>query len=114
MNSPDPALIDGTVVASSALFIAANAKDVWIDEKAVEELRDVLAKKVASHPPWSSHPLNPKTKDEATLNWIFVVDTLNFSFWTAADQLPYSCEGYTGLGKEQKRGRGKKLRTFFF
>ncbi|KAI4851370.1 hypothetical protein E4T44_02176 [Aureobasidium sp. EXF-8845] len=31
---------------------------------------------------WSEHDLHPKAKDEATLNFIFVMDLLNFSFWS--------------------------------
>ena len=30
---------------------------------------------------WRSHTLHPKTQDEATVHWIFLVDLLNFSFW---------------------------------
>ncbi|KAJ3370891.1 hypothetical protein HDU91_005764, partial [Kappamyces sp. JEL0680] len=31
---------------------------------------------------WKEHPLNPKTLDSRTADWIFLVDLLNFSFWT--------------------------------
>lgn len=32
---------------------------------------------------WHSHPLNPSKLDESTVEWIFLVDLLNFSFWSA-------------------------------
>lgn len=44
---------------------------------------------------WKSHKLNPKDMTESTLEWIFVVDLLNFSFWSSTEQV-YSVEGYTG------------------
>lgn len=31
---------------------------------------------------WKCHPLNPKTMSAAAAEWIFLVDLLNFSFWT--------------------------------
>lgn len=30
---------------------------------------------------WRKHPLHPKTLCDTTINWIFLVDSLNFSFW---------------------------------
>ncbi len=83
-------------VSSSASFVASVSKDVSIDLNAVSSLKDLLAKKVACHPPWNSHPLNPKSKDESTLEWIFLVDTLNFSFWTESGLAAFACEGHTG------------------
>ncbi|ORX56782.1 hypothetical protein DM01DRAFT_1303086 [Hesseltinella vesiculosa] len=35
---------------------------------------------------WKQHPLNPKHLDHATIHWIFLVDLLNFSFWSDLDQ----------------------------
>ncbi|PVV05190.1 hypothetical protein BB560_000284 [Smittium megazygosporum] len=31
---------------------------------------------------WKKHPLNPKTANEEAVEWIFIVDLLNFCFWT--------------------------------
>lgn len=31
---------------------------------------------------FSQHDLHPKPSDKHALEWIFVVDTLNFCFWT--------------------------------
>jgi hypothetical protein len=30
------------------------------------------------------------------LDWIFLVDTLNFSFWTAEGETPFACDGHRG------------------
>jgi hypothetical protein len=49
---------------------------------------------------WQSHPLNPKELSSATVDWIFVVDLLNFSFWSSSDEFTYAVEfdgvEYTG------------------
>ncbi|CEP10503.1 hypothetical protein [Parasitella parasitica] len=34
---------------------------------------------------WNEHPLHPKTADCKTVDWIFLVDLLNFSFWSDLD-----------------------------
>lgn len=31
---------------------------------------------------WSTHPLHPKTKSPETVEWIFLIDLLNFSFFS--------------------------------
>ena len=47
---------------------------------------------------WSSHELHPKNQNRDTLAWIFLVDTLNFSFWTNACgySVEYKGVNYTG------------------
>ena len=57
---------------------------------------------------WASHPLNPKEKTKETVDWIFMVDLLNFSFWSDYDDsdsghprsqrysVKYNDELYTG------------------
>ncbi|KAI8365781.1 hypothetical protein BD560DRAFT_436381 [Blakeslea trispora] len=34
---------------------------------------------------WNEHPLHPKTVDCHTVDWIFLIDLLNFSFWSDLD-----------------------------
>ncbi|KAJ1338658.1 putative Queuosine Q salvage protein family [Microdochium nivale] len=34
---------------------------------------------------WSDHPLHPKARNDATVAFIFTMDLLNFSFWSAAE-----------------------------
>ncbi|KAF9208308.1 hypothetical protein BGZ49_009270 [Haplosporangium sp. Z 27] len=34
---------------------------------------------------WKEHPLNPKECNASTVDWIFLVDLLNFSFWSEID-----------------------------
>lgn len=49
----------------------------WIKEKL-----DSLGPQFAE---WQNHELHPKTRDVSTLDWIFLVDILNFSFWSDVD-----------------------------
>lgn len=44
--------------------------------------------------------LHPKPNEPWTIDWIFVIDTLNFCFWTPKNQLngksEWSVNGYVG------------------
>ena len=31
---------------------------------------------------WKNHHLNPKKAEKSSVDWIFLVDTLNFCFWS--------------------------------
>ncbi|XP_066113080.1 queuosine 5'-phosphate N-glycosylase/hydrolase isoform X2 [Saccopteryx bilineata] len=46
------------------------------------------------------HELNPKAADEAAVNWVFVADTLNFSFWSEHEEhkclVRYKGKTYSG------------------
>jgi len=39
---------------------------------------------------FSQHELHPKSNDAHAANWIFIVDTLNFCFWTPREFSKYS------------------------
>lgn len=84
----------------SAKFIAENSRDVFIDDAGVRRVAELLLAK-ASGPElrlagWKAlHELNPRAADEAAVNWVFVADTLNFSFWSEHDE--HKClVGYRG------------------
>ncbi|XP_048448830.1 queuosine salvage protein isoform X1 [Rhincodon typus] len=71
-------------------FISDNSKDVFILEKGVWKVAEMLFVKRNSKEldatGWKLlHDLNPQTMNEASVNWVFVVDTLNFSFWSEND-----------------------------
>jgi hypothetical protein len=78
----------------SSEFVMQNAKSVLVNADAVESLAqkifDSLKDKNCSYFNWKSSPLNPKKMNEFAINWIFLVDTLNFSFWSDQEliQLP--------------------------
>lgn len=71
----------------SAKFIAENSKDVYIEDGGVQKVAEMLFDKVTgkefSVAGWkSSHELNPQEANEDAVNWVFVADVLNFSFWS--------------------------------
>ncbi|KAK9479218.1 hypothetical protein V1514DRAFT_292118 [Lipomyces japonicus] len=78
-----------TGVLESAQFIAQHAEYVSIDVDAchdvAETIYDSMQAKSYSTATWSTHPLNPKSKTKKTVDWIFLVDLLNFSFWSDVD-----------------------------
>lgn len=76
-----------TNVLSSAEYIYDNAIDVAIDcsstKRAATTIYELMQTKRYSTQSWSAHDLHPKPEDgESTLNFIFTMDLLNFSFWS--------------------------------
>ena len=57
-----------------------------------------MDKRAYSRAFWHTHPLNPKgMTDEQVVDWIFVVDLLNFSFWSDEPyRIEYGGRKYTG------------------
>ncbi|XP_057581056.1 Q-nucleotide N-glycosylase 1 isoform X1 [Hippopotamus amphibius kiboko] len=89
----------------SAKFIAENSRDVFIDGGGVRRVAELLLAKAAGPElrvgGWKAlHELNPRAADEAAVNWVFVTDTLNFSFWSERDEhkclVGYGGKMYTG------------------
>ncbi|XP_072926875.1 queuosine 5'-phosphate N-glycosylase/hydrolase isoform X1 [Hemitrygon akajei] len=71
-------------------FIAENSKDVYTVEDGVKKVAEMLLEKrnTKEFDPtgWKVlHDLNPQTMNEESINWVFVTDTLNFSFWSEND-----------------------------
>ncbi|XP_066999735.2 queuosine 5'-phosphate N-glycosylase/hydrolase [Anabrus simplex] len=89
---------------ASGEFIAKHAGDVSIDENGVKKLAEEIVKalksKTLSIDGFSQHELHPQTVDEAAVQWIFVVDTLNFCFWTESQrekwEVTFHGKSYTG------------------
>lgn len=98
-----------TKVLESAEFIYDNSIDVALDMRstkvAAQLILDEMEKREYSTKTWSSHKLHPKAKDESTVNFIFTMDLLNFSFWSekeederfAVDYKEKRWTGYWGL-----------------
>lgn len=45
---------------------------------------------------FSQHAHHPKATDAHAIEWIFVIDTLNFCFWTPGDATKWRVEGESG------------------
>lgn len=75
-----------TKVLESAQFIFDNSIDVALSvpktKEAAEIIWRLMQEKGYSTKTWSEHELHPKTKDESTVEFIFTMDLLNFSFWS--------------------------------
>ena len=84
-NSSSPPTLE-TGVLTSAEYVCNNAIDVAIDcsstKTAAATIYNLMQSKQHSIHSWSAHELHPQGKDEATLNFIFTMDLLNFSFWS--------------------------------
>jgi len=91
-------------VLSSAQYIHSQSIDVRIDMDAVERTAQFLLKErkegAFTLETWKQHELNPKIMDEKAVEWIFLVDSLNFCFWaTDSKSLPvieYKGKEWTG------------------
>ncbi|MCJ1472528.1 hypothetical protein MMC13_001177 [Lambiella insularis] len=77
-----------TSVLRDAEYIYNNSIDVAIDSQGTRSVAETIwtamRKKDYSRKSWSAHELHPKAKDEVTVNFIFTMDLLNFSFWPAS------------------------------
>jgi hypothetical protein len=78
-----------TRVLESAEWIYDNAIDVAISsastKNAAEQIYQLMQQKSYSTGTWSSHALHPKLtidNEEETVNFIFTMNLLNFSFWS--------------------------------
>ena len=86
MGPPDPSAAPETKVLRDAQFIYDNSIDVALDmshtKMAALSVLGQMKEREYSTKTWSTHELHPKAKDESTVNFIFTMDLLNFSFWS--------------------------------
>ena len=79
----------GTGVLESAEHIYTNAIDVALDmhgtKTAARTIWDLMQEREYSCKMWSLHELHPKVKDESTVDFIFLMDLLNFCFWADSE-----------------------------
>lgn len=75
-----------TGVLEGAEYVYDNSIDVALDMRATKNaaafIHNQMQKKQYSTETWAEHELHPKTKDEASIAFIFTMDLLNFSFWS--------------------------------
>ncbi|KAF2448056.1 hypothetical protein P171DRAFT_519046 [Karstenula rhodostoma CBS 690.94] len=86
LGGADPNAPPETKVLEHAQFIYDNSIDVALSmahtKLAAIAVSEEMQKREYSTKTWSEHELHPKAKDEATINFIFTMDLLNFSFWS--------------------------------
>lgn len=76
-----------TRVLEGAELVYDHAIDVAIDasgtKAAAKLVWDLMQAQEYSTKTWSSHQLHPQTKTQESVDFIFTMDLLNFSFWSA-------------------------------
>lgn len=80
----------------SAKLISSHSEDVTIDENGVAATASMifesLKTKKYSFKIWKEHKLHPKEMNRNSVDWIFLLDCLNFSFWVEDDLEPWTVE----------------------
>ncbi|VDP70069.1 unnamed protein product [Echinostoma caproni] len=75
----------GTATDDIAEFISSNAQHARIDELGVENLANEIVNNFAASDygihSWMAEELTPSSANDQAVEWIFVTDLLNFSFW---------------------------------
>ncbi|XP_038161606.1 queuosine salvage protein [Cyprinodon tularosa] len=89
----------------SGRFVAQHSRDVFIEEAGVQKVAEMLYglrhSDVLTASGWKmANPLAPAPGSDQALNWVFVVDTMNFSFWpeNGAQQCEVTYKGTTYTG----------------
>ncbi|XP_017790668.1 PREDICTED: UPF0553 protein C9orf64 homolog [Habropoda laboriosa] len=84
----------------SARIIASLSKNVTVEEKGVNDLAfavlEGLKKNVISVNNFSQIQFHPSSKHPKAVDWIFFLDTLNYSFWSKKDFPKWTVNGQTG------------------
>jgi hypothetical protein len=86
LGPPDVNAPPETKVLQDAEYIYNNSIDVALDMRSTKNaaiaIWNSMQEREYSTKTWSEHELHPKSKDEATVNFIFTMDLLNFCFWS--------------------------------
>jgi hypothetical protein len=107
LGPADPNAAPETKVLRDAEFIYNHSYDVALDMRhtkvAAISLLQQMKERAYSTKAWSAHELHPKAKDESTVNFIFTMDLLNFSFWSEKSEderfsVKYGEEGKSWTG----------------
>ena len=84
-SGSSPSTPEKNVVLEDAEFIYDNSIDVAMDmvstKAAAELIYGRMQEQGFSTQSWANHELHPKEKNAATVDFIFTMDLLNFSFW---------------------------------
>lgn len=79
----------------SGQYVAERSRDVFVDEEGVKKVAEMLYtlkdSEVFRASGWKMmNPLAPSPDTDEAINWVFVTDTMNFSFWP--DREDRQCE----------------------
>jgi Potential Queuosine, Q, salvage protein family len=72
-------------ILESCRLVCSKSSHVSINAEAIEKAAIILAEAIQASKydikQWKHNALHPKTIDRMTVNWIFLIDLMNFSFW---------------------------------
>ncbi|ORX64492.1 hypothetical protein DL89DRAFT_272310 [Linderina pennispora] len=97
----------------AATFINRTSQDVSVPLNGVKAAAQKIMQRMQqigySTAEWKKNTLTPSVADSAAIEWIFVVDSLNFSFWTdkpQANQYTVSLDGqaYRAVNRAMREG----------
>lgn len=75
-----------TRVLEDAEYVSDNSIDVALDSQGTKAAANTIwtsmQKTGYNTQDWSAHELHPKAEDGSTVDFIFMIDLLNFSFWS--------------------------------
>ncbi|XP_034026340.1 queuosine salvage protein isoform X2 [Thalassophryne amazonica] len=89
----------------SGQFVAERSRDVFVDDEGVQRVAEMLyavrhSDSLTASGWKKANPLAPEPTSDQALNWVFVVNTLNFSFWPGKKgeecKVTYKGTTYTG------------------
>ncbi|XP_043277232.1 queuosine salvage protein [Venturia canescens] len=91
----------------SGKFIARMAKHVFIEDEGIKNLSSVVLERLieqnSTQDPgfglstdFSQYDFHPKADNPKAIDWIFLLDTLNFSFWSPSSERKWKVNGQTG------------------
>ncbi|KAJ2756066.1 hypothetical protein GGI19_001127 [Coemansia pectinata] len=85
---------DASRVLASAQFINTHSQDVFVPQDGVKRAASQILTRMQSvgysTADWKKHTLTPSVANSQAIEWIFLVDALNFSFWSDQPHCQYS------------------------
>ncbi|XP_072289701.1 queuosine 5'-phosphate N-glycosylase/hydrolase [Eucyclogobius newberryi] len=74
----------------SGQYVAERSVDVRVEEEGAEKVAEMLyglrnSEELSADGWKKANPLAPEPTSDQAINWVFVVDTMNFSFWPDSD-----------------------------
>ncbi|XP_061757401.1 queuosine salvage protein isoform X1 [Nerophis ophidion] len=89
----------------SGKFVAERSQDVFVEDEGIQKVAEMLyalrnSEELTANGWKKANPLAPAATSDQAFNWVFVVDTLNFSFWPEKDteQCEVTFKGTTHTG----------------
>ncbi|XP_029959909.1 queuosine 5'-phosphate N-glycosylase/hydrolase [Salarias fasciatus] len=89
----------------SGQFVAERSRDVFVEDEGVQKVAEMLyslrhGDDLTASGWKKANPLAPAPTSDQALNWVFVVDTMNFCFWPESEaqqcEVTYKGTTYTG------------------